>query len=134
MLIIDGEKLVREILAEIMDQVGVASMTTADGQEGIELYRKHADSIGLIYLDYILPATNGEKIFYELRKINPAAKIILSSCYIHPATAYRLQAENNVELLPKPFDIRAFLHKVQKVFGKDEISSAHPIYSAAPQT
>lgn len=68
-----------------------------------------------------MPIMNGEQTFYELRKINPNVKVIFSSCNLQSDIQSRLQRENHVEFLPKPFDLKALLHKVEKIFAREGV-------------
>ena len=117
MLIVDGKKMIRECLAEVMSYVGVPTLTAADGNTGMALFQEHVASIDLVFLDYLVPDMNGEQFFHELRKINPNVKVILSFCYIQSSLAHWFQSESHIELLPKPFDLRTFLDKVGTVFA-----------------
>ena len=121
MLLIEDERLIRESLADVMFQIGVPTLAAANGSLGVDLYREHADSISLVFLDYLMPIMNGEQTFYELRKINPHVKVIFSSCNLQPDIQNRLQRENHIEFLPKPFNLKALLHKVEKVFAKEGV-------------
>ena len=123
-LIIEYEKLVRDSLAEIMFQVGVPVLTAANGAAGLELYQKHADEVGLVFLDYAIPGMNGEKFFHELRKLNPCIKVILSSCYIDLTIVNRLQKEEHFDFLPKPFGVKKFLEKLDLAFDRGRLVNA----------
>ena len=50
-----------------------------------------------------MPRTDGKKLFYELRTIDPAIPVIITSGYSIAGTTQELLNNDGVQFLPKPF-------------------------------
>ena len=59
-LIVDDEDIVRVLLERLVKRFGYNAMTARDGQEALDLYEVHNDTIDVIILDLIMPKLSGE--------------------------------------------------------------------------
>ena len=80
-LVVDDEYPIRITLSFILRQAGYTVITAEDGVEGINAYQTALDSVDLIILDLNMPRMNGRDVFFQIRKINPEARILVSSGY-----------------------------------------------------
>src|SRR5262249_2383098 len=60
---------------------GVAVIEAADGNTALELFRASAEAISVVLLDSTLPGMNGAEVFAEMRRIQPAVKVICTSAF-----------------------------------------------------
>lgn len=111
-LIIDDEPMIRNVVSEVLSLAGFRVVSAANGAKALSLYEDHRDDIETVLLDYDLPHMDGEQIFLKLRQLNPLLRIIISSSYIPPAVKHRLNQENCVEFLPKPYNLATLFAKV----------------------
>lgn len=102
-LVIDDDASVRELAADILARVGLQVMAAADGREGIELYRRERERIGLVLLDRTMPAISGFDVYREIRAMNPDARVILVSGYSEERAAAELRDSGLGGFLQKPF-------------------------------
>jgi PAS domain S-box-containing protein len=84
-LILDDEESIREMLMEILTSLGYTADSVADGLEAVELYKKALNSnnpYDLVIADLTVPGgMGGKETLSELLKIDPNAKVIVSSGY-----------------------------------------------------
>ena len=84
-LVMDDQEIVRETVKSLLDQLGHELILAADGVEAIRLYRDSFGSenyIDLIIMDLTVPGgMGGEEAVKEILKINPEAKVIVTSGY-----------------------------------------------------
>lgn len=80
-LVVDDEDGVRDTAKSILEESGFTVLAAGDGREGIEVFRRHSQEIVAVLLDMTLPQMNGEEMFSEIRRIQPDARVILSSGY-----------------------------------------------------
>lgn len=78
-LIIDDEKSILKVAEGILHHCGYKTITAETPSEGIDIYSKKSDSISAVLLDLSMPGKSGIQVFHELRRINPDAKVLLSS-------------------------------------------------------
>ncbi len=76
---VDDDENICFTTRQILTTSGYKVFVAKDGNEGLELFKKHADSIDLVILDEIMPQVLGHDLFVELRKLNPQIRIIMAS-------------------------------------------------------
>ncbi len=78
-LVVDDEVEVMELASDMLTQEGYRVILARDGFEALKIYRRLGKKIGLVILDFFLPVMDGDAVFDELRAINPAVNVVLSS-------------------------------------------------------
>ncbi len=111
-LIIDDEETVRSVARRTLESAGFAVLEARDGQEGIEIYRRHADHITCVLLDLTMPRLSGEETLRALRDINPAVRIVLTSGYDKQDVALRFTQDQAAEFVQKPFRADTLVGKI----------------------
>ena len=81
LLLVDDEKLVRDLGERILERAGYKVITASNGKEAVELYEKAQSNIALVILDLIMPEMGGEQCLQELIRLDPGAKILVASGY-----------------------------------------------------
>jgi two-component system cell cycle sensor histidine kinase/response regulator CckA len=113
-LIIDDEPGVRRYASRILQRMGLETFTAADGFEGLDRFREHADEIDLVLLDVIMPRMDGDVVLKELRQIRPGVKILLVSGYQDAALSDRFGKQEIANMLFKPFSTADFISRVER--------------------
>jgi DNA-binding NtrC family response regulator len=104
-LLVEEDAPVRNVLATSLSQQGLFLRLAATGAKAIELYRDHAESIGIVLLDVGMKSLDSPRTFLELQKIDPG---VLCCFMTGGAVNY-----NNLDLIAlgaarvflKPFDV-----------------------------
>ncbi len=78
-LIIDDDEWMLKTLTSQLQGEGYILITTADGPQGIELYRKEKPDI--VLLDMGLPSISGLEVLKEIKRIDAEAKVIIITGY-----------------------------------------------------
>ncbi len=81
----------------------------------MEIFREHADAIGVVVLDRTMPGASGEEAFEEIRSLRPDARIILMSGYSRESTARRFSGTPFVGFLQKPFLPETLVDRVRQL-------------------
>ncbi len=103
-LLVEDEPTVREFLSQLLSGAGYEVTAAKDGVEGIELAKRMRNEIAIILLDLVMPRLDGWGAFDELRRIVPAAPIILMSGYDEKSEGKpRRQMMDAAGFLQKPF-------------------------------
>ena len=74
-LIVDDEQIVLDVLQRILSRLGYDAVILEKGEEAIEKY--NSQIFDLVLLDVLMPEKNGFEIAKEMKKINPAQKIVM---------------------------------------------------------
>ena len=78
-LIIDDEKVQREMLAGFLNKQGYRTVAVEDGVKGLE--RFSAGSFDLVLSDFRMPGMDGLALLKEMKRRNPEAVVIMMTAY-----------------------------------------------------
>jgi two-component system, cell cycle sensor histidine kinase and response regulator CckA len=71
-----------------------------------------------VILDMVMPDMSGGEIFDEIKKINPRAKVLLSSGYSLNGRASKIIARGCDGFIQKPFSINDISKQLRKILGQ----------------
>mgnify|MGYP000879905271 CR=1 FL=1 len=101
-LIIDDQRIMRLVLAAILNDAGIPILDQAEnGLEALELYAKHKPAV--VLLDLVMPAMDGFVTMEKLLTYDPKANIVICSSLQHKFYISRALKEGAKEFLVKPF-------------------------------
>ncbi len=111
LLIVEDSTPTQNSTKTVLQTYGYNVLLAADGQEGMETFRRHAGEIALILLDLSLPTMSGEEVLDELKRLESRAEIILFTDHAADINQYASVAS----VLHKPVDSTTLAHTVRKV-------------------
>ncbi len=117
-LLIDDEEPTRDVLADILDSMGAKVLAAEDGPQGIELFKKNAESVSMVIVDLSMPNMNGAEVATRLKQMSSAARIVLSSGYAEDDIKRRFDCSGCDGFIQKPFRPNAFLDLIGRVLSK----------------
>jgi two-component system cell cycle response regulator CpdR len=103
-MVVDDDALVRESVAEVLEDVCGHVYRASDGVEGLEVLRLHPD-ISVIVTDIAMPRLDGVTFASQARLLHPELKVLFLSGLQRPPASE--------EFLAKPFPVRALVSAVQ---------------------
>ncbi len=117
-LVVDDEKILLELLGDILKSVGSEVIKVNNASEAVEVYKQNLD-IDLVMLDVIMPGKGGPEIYEELKKINPEIKVVFMSGYTKNAQI-NTYVENNdrIEFINKPYLVANVVEKLAILLAK----------------
>ena len=108
-LVMDDEPLVQDLLKEMLDRLGHDVVQAKDGREAIHIYREHRVGnrpIDAVIMDLTIPGGMGGKdTIRELLKIDPDAKVIVSSGYSNDPVMSDYRYYGFTAAISKPFSL-----------------------------
>ncbi len=104
-LIIDDDPLVRATTSRMLEELGYKVLKAMDGTEGIEIYLNRYTEIKAVILDMVMPRKSGYDVYFELKEINPEAKILLSSGLKTDEKVSKLLEKEVKYFIAKPYSI-----------------------------
>lgn len=118
-LLIDDETGVRDVAAEILDELGYTVLTAVSGQEALRIFKEKQKLINLVILDVIMPDMSGVDTFKALREIKPDIKILFSSGHNVTDRTAQLISGGLCGFIPKPFNMRSLSQHVEAILKAD---------------
>jgi len=116
--LVDDETLLRETLCQIFEAKGYRVLPARDGEEALEIYRKHAPEIQLVLSDYGLPKFDGYELFQRLRALDPKVRVIICSGFVEPKVKEAMLRDGVLEVVQKPCPARELHRAVRSVLDK----------------
>ncbi len=112
-LLVDDETEIAELASEMLAEEGYKVIVAKDGIEALKIYQKIGPHIGLVVLDFFLPIMEGDAVFDELRAINPAVDVVLSSGFAEQSKIGAMLAQGLRGFIPKPYTREKLLEQVR---------------------
>jgi len=103
LLVVEDESQVSGLIVRLLGKRGYKVLLAHDGAEGLEQYRKHADSIDLVVSDVIMPRVAGPEMIHKLREEGHTPTTLFISGYTDDALSRFTDLGTDVDLLVKPF-------------------------------
>ncbi len=116
-LVAEDEDFVRLFLKMTLTKEGFKLLLADNGEDALRKFRKHRDDIALVISDMVMPKMKGLILYEEIRKINPAIKIIFISGYSADMFKLSEMPRERFGFVPKPFSKNALLGKIRSVLG-----------------
>lgn len=103
-LLVDDEEEIRSTAGELLRELGFEVITARDGREAVETFSARRD-VSLVLLDLTMPHMDGEQCFRELRRIDPAVKVVMSSGFSEHEVARKFAGQGLAGLIQKPYKL-----------------------------
>jgi two-component system, cell cycle sensor histidine kinase and response regulator CckA len=117
-LVVDDEATVRDIIKELLEEIGLSVLTAVDGKQGVEVFRENVDKISCVLLDLTMPGLDGTQVFREIRRIRPDAKVILTSGYNEQDATQRFPDMGLAGFIQKPYTMGKLTEKLNEIFRR----------------
>ncbi len=104
-LLCDDSRLALMKLSKVFEELGcqVVSMHQT-GEEALAAYRSDPGGYDLVTLDLVMPGMDGLEVLAELRRLDPAAKVLILSSIVQPEIEAKARSLGAVGILEKPYD------------------------------
>ncbi|HPI62503.1 MAG TPA: response regulator, partial [Alphaproteobacteria bacterium] len=114
-LLVEDEDAVRIFSARALRNKGYQVIEARSGEAALEIIKQQAAPIDLLVSDVMMPQMDGPTLIREAYKIIPDLKVIFISGYAEDSFRERLQNDQGIQFLPKPFSLKQLAEKVQNV-------------------
>jgi PAS domain S-box-containing protein len=125
-LLIDDEKLIRDLGEKALNKFGYMVITAPDGESAMKLYNREWERIDLVILDLIMPKMSGNLCFEEIVRVNPNAKVIIASGYSENEQMRQSIGERARGFIGKPFNVKRLLRLIREILDEDQDQNPAP--------
>jgi CheY-like chemotaxis protein len=101
-LMVDDERVICEVTADIINKMGYRTITTCDGEEALDIFHARQDEVDLVIVDMVMPGLSGEQVVDAMRKMAPDIKVILISGYPESEEVQKAMRDTRQAFLQKP--------------------------------
>ena len=117
-LLVEDDDEVREVLAEILKDLGYLVIHASDSAEATKTSEKFKNKIHLLLTDLILPGLNGRELSKQLAKRRKDMKVLFISGYSDDVIAKHGMIDEGLSFLQKPFTASSLGKKIREVLEK----------------
>ncbi len=111
-LVIDDEKEIRELIADILTMNKFEAEVASNGREGIRLFKEK--KFDLVFTDLGMPGMSGWQVAKEIKKINDTTPVALITGWQIQSEDAELKAKGVDLMINKPFRVDQVLRLVQE--------------------
>lgn len=116
-LVIDDEATLRQLVSEVLQELGYNTLQAADGPSGLRIIQSGVP-IDLLISDVGLPGgMNGRQVADAARQLRPALKVLFITGYAENAVMDAGDLDAGMQVLTKPFEIDALASQVTQLAG-----------------
>ena len=120
-LVVDDEKVIRDILADFLGMEGYVVRTAEDGQAALgELNQAHYD---LVISDLKMPRMGGIELLEQIGKAAPNALTVIMTGFGTVETAIDAMKRGAYDYILKPFKVEEVIHVVQRGLEKQRLAA-----------
>jgi two-component system, cell cycle sensor histidine kinase and response regulator CckA len=117
-LVAEDNTDLRILMKDVLSRGGYTVIDAVDGEDAIQRFTEHKDSIDLLILDVVMPRKNGKAVAEEIRKIRPGAKVLFTSGYTGDVVLDKGIHNEAVDFLKKPLPPEEMLRKIREVLDR----------------
>lgn len=112
-LLVDDEAMIIRVGKAMLERLGYQVFTASGGREAIETCQANQQQFDLVILDMIMPDIGGGDTYDQLKVIDPAIKVLLSSGYSIDGEARKIMDRGCNGFIQKPFSLQNFSRKIR---------------------
>ena len=93
-------------------------LLASDGREALALYAARRAEIVGVLMDLTMPHLDGEETFRELRRLDPAVRVLLMSGYNEQDASARFVGKGLAGFIQKPYQLSTLVAVLKEVLEK----------------
>ena len=117
-LVVDDDPELRSMLGELLRQNGYTVLEACDGNEALEVRKKHSGLVDLLLTDVVMPQMGGIELADWLARLGAETKVLYITSYIDSPGIQGLLEKSGFSFLQKPFTREILMATLQEVLGQ----------------
>jgi PAS domain S-box-containing protein len=123
-LLVDDEKVLRDLGKEILESQGYRVAAVSSGEEALD-YLQEAKDVALVILDVVMPGLGGSETYRRLRGVDSSIPVLFSSGLTAEQSVRDLLEGGGAGFVPKPYGIDDLTRAVSSVLRRDNPTLVH---------
>jgi len=126
LLIADDHEGLREMACTALENCGYHVLRAVDGEEAVQLFRKHSLEISLAILDIVMPKLSGREAAARMRETRADLPVIFTTGYSADNEGLTKVVEGGGIVLQKPYDPKKLAQRVRQLLDHTLIGATTP--------
>jgi two-component system, cell cycle sensor histidine kinase and response regulator CckA len=122
-LIVEDEQLMLRLVEKVLLQHGYQVLVASDGEEAIEVYRRHKLEIDVVLLDVGLPKLTGWDVLLKMKEENPDVRVVIATGFLEPKMKTEMFRVTVKHFLDKPYMLDEVVETLQSLIDAPVASS-----------
>jgi len=114
-LVAEDEAHVRELVDSVLKELGYRTILALDGQDALDKFLLHRESIKLIFTDLIMPRKSGKELYDEVKAVEPGMKVLFTSGYMADVLQKQGKLDGQFDVLLKPASPMQLAGKIREM-------------------
>ncbi len=114
-LLVEDEDPVRMFSARALRNKGYTVLEAKSGEHALKIIQDGTEPIDLIITDVVMPRMDGPTLIKQVRETMPDMKVIFISGYTEDTFRKRLDNEQGIHFLPKPFSLKQLASEAKEI-------------------
>lgn len=119
-LIIDDEEIICRTAKNLLEKSGYRAQAVMNGEQGLNIIKANKEAIHTVLLDLIMPGRSGRAIFYDIQKINPQIRVIMTSGMNNDPRIAEILKAGGAGFIKKPYTLQSLAKQMHQLEAKQE--------------
>jgi CheY-like chemotaxis protein len=117
-LFVEDEQTLLAAVSTMLRKEGFSVIATADGTAAVDYLRLHADSVGTLILDVVVPGASSRDVLEEARRSRPNIPVIVTSACSQNEVSSVFSGLHIDHVLRKPYRVAALVHLLRALLPR----------------
>jgi len=122
-LVIDDDDMIRELVSDMLENIGYEPTLAVDGAQAVEIYKKAKESgytFDAVIVDLTIPGgMGGKEAIRELKEIDPEIKAVVSSGYSTDPIMANFREYGFSDVIAKPYKSKKLSEVLHRVMNNE---------------
>jgi len=119
-LVVEDHEGLRELARETLTALGYQVLVASDGEEALQVFRAHKDTIDLALLDVIIPKLSGVEVHSRICAEKPELPVIFATGYSGAGALAKKLESAAYPVLQKPYSRSELSRKIRETLDKHD--------------
>jgi len=121
-LLVEDEDSVRRLMHNFLGREGYQLLEASNAEEAEGLAEIYGEPIDVLVTDILMPGMTGPELAERLAPLRPDMRVLFVTGYRHDTLENRGLAEQDLNLLPKPFPASELIRRVQLLLSDEAVT------------
>ena len=117
-LVVEDEEALRKVVRRMLEDVGYAVLTGANGEEALLASAQHPGPVHLLLTDVVMPRMGGTALAVQFALTRPDAEVLFMSGYTDDSIGDHGVLQEGTNFIEKPFTAAELTRKVREVLDR----------------